>query len=125
MTWGDYKMVGLKAMAPVPGWDIFNLNPANDARKSLFCRKVVDMGTAQLREELHKYIDQADDRLLRLVKGMFQAEQNLKSESESKAELIKRAKLSEKAIDEGRTKSFNEFNADFEQWKIKKRANMK
>lgn len=32
------------------------------------------MGTVQLREELHKYIDQADDRMLRLVKGMFQAD---------------------------------------------------
>jgi len=32
------------------------------------------MGTAQFREELHKYIDQADDRILRLVRGMFLAD---------------------------------------------------
>lgn len=40
-------------------------------------------------------------------------------------EMHRRAELSEKAIAEGRTKSFDEFNADFEQWKIQKRASMK
>ncbi|MEM0941018.1 MAG: hypothetical protein AAF600_11325 [Bacteroidota bacterium] len=39
-------------------------------------------------------------------------------------EMNRRAELSEKAIAEGRTKSFNEFNADFEQWKIQKRSSM-
>ena len=81
------------------------------------------MGTAQLREELHKYIDQADDRTLRLVKGMFQADVN--SEDELSVEMNRRAEISEKAITEGRTKSFDEFNADFEQWKIQKRSNIK
>ena len=37
----------------------------------------------------------------------------------------RRAELSEKAITEGRTKKFDKFNEDYEQWKIQKRANMK
>lgn len=33
------------------------------------------MSTAQLKKELHEYIDNADERLLHLVYGMFQADQ--------------------------------------------------
>jgi len=32
------------------------------------------MGTVQLRQQLHEYIDKADDRLLALVYGMFKAD---------------------------------------------------
>jgi len=32
------------------------------------------MSTAQLKRELHEYIDVADDRLLLLIHGMFQAD---------------------------------------------------
>jgi putative addiction module component (TIGR02574 family) len=49
------------------------------------------METAQLREELHKYIDQADDRILRLVKGMFQADSDdYELSEEQQEELDKR-----------------------------------
>ena len=41
------------------------------------------------------------------------------------AEMNKRAEMSEKAIAEGRTKSFDQFNANYEQWKLQKRASMK
>ncbi|MEQ6119840.1 hypothetical protein [Reichenbachiella sp. MALMAid0571] len=40
-------------------------------------------------------------------------------------EMNKRADESEKAISEGRTKSFDQFNRSFEQWKANKRASMK
>lgn len=40
-------------------------------------------------------------------------------------EMNKRADASEKAIREGRTKNFNQFNEDFEQWKTLRRASMK
>ena len=40
-------------------------------------------------------------------------------------ELNKRAINSEKAIEEGRTKSFDQFNEEFEQWKVRKRATTK
>ena len=33
------------------------------------------MQTTTLREELHQYIDQADDRLLKLIYGMMKADQ--------------------------------------------------
>jgi len=41
-----------------------------------FVRNDFGMGIAQLREELHEYIDKADSRTLWLGKGMFQAEQS-------------------------------------------------
>ena len=34
------------------------------------------MQTTTLREELHHYIDQADDRLLKLIYGMMKADQS-------------------------------------------------
>ena len=34
------------------------------------------MQTTTLREELHYYIDQADDRLLKLIYGMMKADQS-------------------------------------------------
>lgn len=37
----------------------------------------------------------------------------------------KRVDAAENAIKEGRIKSFDHFNEDFEQWKIRKRASMK
>ncbi len=32
------------------------------------------MGTPQIREELHKFIDDADERMLRLIYGMMKAD---------------------------------------------------
>tara|TARA_R110000868_G_scaffold76162_1_gene219329 strand:+ start:382 stop:609 length:228 start_codon:yes stop_codon:yes gene_type:complete len=40
-------------------------------------------------------------------------------------EMNKRTDESEMAISEGRTKSFDQFNRGFEQWKANKRASMK
>ncbi|MEO0332299.1 MAG: hypothetical protein AAF223_11555 [Bacteroidota bacterium] len=82
------------------------------------------MGTVQLREELHKYIDQADDRILRLVKGMFQAEKeyHVSSEVKLKAEMIRRAEASEQDIAAGRTISASDFKQKLEDWKQKKRS---
>ena len=40
-------------------------------------------------------------------------------------EMNKRSEESEKAIVEGRTKSFEQFNQGFEQWKANKRASTK
>lgn len=84
------------------------------------------MGIAQLREELHEYIDKADGRTLWLVKGMFQAEQSYAASSEEvlKAEMIRRAKVSEQDIVEGRTMSSSEFKLKLEDWKQKKRSSI-
>ena len=85
------------------------------------------MEIAQLREELHAYIDKADSRTLWLVKGMFQAEQLYAASSEEtlKAEMIRRASASERDIIEGRTMSSSEFKLKLEDWKQKKRSSMK
>ena len=40
-------------------------------------------------------------------------------------EMNKRADASEEAIKAGRTKSFDQFNEGFEQWKIRKRSSIK
>ena len=43
------------------------------------------MGTAQIREELHEFIDQADERILSLVYGMMKADhENILTEEEQK-----------------------------------------
>lgn len=39
-------------------------------------------------------------------------------------EMNRRAEASEKAIESGKTKSFDMFNSDFESWKARKRGNM-
>ncbi|MEM6830734.1 MAG: hypothetical protein AAF551_09460 [Bacteroidota bacterium] len=78
------------------------------------------MGTAQLREELHKYIDQADDQVLRLVKRIFQTDD---SDNVLKVEMLRRAEASERDIAEGRTISAAEFKLRLEDWKMKKRSN--
>lgn len=71
------------------------------------------MGTLQLREELHKYIDQADDRILRLVKGMFQADIDdyTSSEPMSEATFFKRNEESQKAIKDNQLVSQSEARA--------------
>jgi hypothetical protein len=39
-----------------------------------FVKKILFMSTTQLREQLHEYINKADERLLNLIHGMFQAD---------------------------------------------------
>jgi hypothetical protein len=34
------------------------------------------MNTTQIREKIHNYVDQADDRLLTLINGMIEADQD-------------------------------------------------
>lgn len=69
------------------------------------------MGTLQLREELHKYIDQADDRILRLVKGMF--DDYTSSEPMSEATFFKRNEESQNAIKNNQLVSQSEARAHF------------
>ena len=84
------------------------------------------MNTTSVRKEIHDYVDKADKRFLSLVHGMIQAEkQNLTNPDDSNDEMVVRAQKSNEAIIEGRLKKFDEFNHDFEQWKIKKRESLK
>ena len=68
--------MGLKAMAPVPGWDIFNLNPSNNGRKSLFCRKVVDMDIQATKLELMQLLlNTQQEQILTRIKQVFEEEE--------------------------------------------------
>ena len=43
---------------------------------SLHARKDINMGTHQIRELLHEYINKADERLINLMYAMVQADMN-------------------------------------------------
>ena len=77
------------------------------------------MGTIQLREELHKYIDQADDRILRLVKGMFQADTDdytLPGASMSEETLKERVKAAKSRINSGQFTSQEDLESEMKEW---------
>ena len=48
----------------------------NQAKKSLslFSQTICSMGAAQIREELHQFINRADERVLNLMYGMMKAD---------------------------------------------------
>ena len=77
------------------------------------------MGTAQLREELHKYIDQADDRILRLVKEMFQADTDdytLPGEPMTEETLKQRVGAAKSRISSGQFTSQEDLEKEMEEW---------
>ncbi|MEO9872336.1 hypothetical protein [Ekhidna sp.] len=77
------------------------------------------MGTAKLREELHKYIDQADDRILRLVRGMFQADLDdytLPGEPMSEPTLRQRVKAAKSRINSGQFTSQEDLEQEMKEW---------
>ena len=77
------------------------------------------MGTAQLREELHSYIDKADERILRLVKGMFQADfedYTLPGEPMSEETLRQRARAAKSRIESGQFTSQEDLEREMEEW---------
>jgi hypothetical protein len=78
------------------------------------------MGTADIKREIHNYIDKADDRFLRLVYSMVENEQieagtNLFSSSTE--EMVKRAKASMSSVSEGRTRDIKAFKKEVDKWK--------
>lgn len=77
------------------------------------------MGTTQLREELHQYIDQADDRILRLVRGMFQADiddYTLPGEPMSEDTLTQRVRAAKSRISSGQFTSQEDLEREMEEW---------
>jgi len=81
------------------------------------------MKTSAVRQEIHEYVDHADERFLALAHGMVQAEKKNRSQSKNSHELemISRTEQSEKEINEGQTIGAKQFNSDFQQWKEEKR----
>ena len=41
-----------------------------------FVEKRLEMNTTQIRQKIHDYVDQADDRLLTLINGMIEADKD-------------------------------------------------
>ena len=74
------------------------------------------------KQTLHELIDQIEDPELITLYGQLLARELRKSDP-TVQEMNRRAALSEEDIAAGRTKNFEEFNADFEAWKARKRAN--
>ncbi len=76
------------------------------------------MNARQIKEEITDFINQADERFLRLVYSMIESE---KTENDffntSNEEMIKRAQKSLQSIKDGKTRSIHEFNKDIKSWK--------
>jgi hypothetical protein len=78
------------------------------------------MGTAEIRKEIHNYIDYADDRFLRLVYSMVENEQIEAGStlfSSNKDDMIERAKASMLSVEEGKTRKISAFKNDVNTWK--------
>lgn len=78
------------------------------------------MQTADIRKEIHNYIDQADDRFLRLVYSMVENEQIEAGSnifSKSTEEMVKRSKASMLSVTEGRTRNIKAFKKEVDTWK--------
>jgi len=83
------------------------------------------MGNTQLKQEIHKYVDGADEQLLRLIYVMMKEyEKNSESIGNdpvegviTKDKLVERAEASNKAIVEGRIKSIKEVKNEVKNWR--------
>ncbi|UII19596.1 hypothetical protein [Fulvivirga ligni] len=77
------------------------------------------MNTVQLRKELHEYIDQADERTLRLVRGVFQTDREdftLPGEPMSEETLKQRIKDAKARISSGQFTSHEDLENEMEEW---------
>jgi hypothetical protein len=76
------------------------------------------MNTTQVKQKIHAFIDNADDRFLRLVYSMIESEESEKDFfSTTDEEMITRAKKSMKSVDEGRIRDIHSFKKDVDNWK--------
>jgi len=75
---------------------------------------------------MEKVIDkELISQLLRLEKGQQDKVLSYIKDMLANEEMNNRAEASEQAIAEGKVKSFDQFNTNFENWKIQKRASIK
>ncbi len=76
------------------------------------------MNARQLKDEIHDFINHADERFLRLVYSMVESERTEKGFfTTSNEEMIDRAKKSLQSIKNGKTRNMHEFKNDIESWK--------
>jgi phage anti-repressor protein len=81
------------------------------------------MGTSELRQALHLFIDQADERFLRMINSLAKEYSNdedasvsLAGNDISKSELYQALKKAEKEIENGDYISIEEFSKESEKW---------
>ncbi len=77
------------------------------------------MEQSQLREELHKYIDKADERILRIVKELFQTDiedYTLSGEPMSEDTLKLRVRAARERIESGQFISQEDLESEIKEW---------
>lgn len=76
------------------------------------------MNTQQIKEEIHSFINYADERFLRLVHSMVESERNETAFFNTNSnEMIERAEASLKSVETGDSRSIHDFKKDVESWK--------
>ena len=76
------------------------------------------MKANQIKQEIHDYINYADERFLRLIYSMVESEKTEKSFFDTTNEsMTERAKKSLKSVENGHTRSIHEFKKDIKSWK--------
>ena len=76
------------------------------------------MNARQIREEIHSFINYADERFLRLVHSMVESEKTENDFFETtNNDMTVRAQKSLESIENGKTRNIHEFNKDIESWK--------
>ena len=79
------------------------------------------MDATRIREEIHEYLQNADDRFLTLIHGMVKADQAIlgykpDGTSITKEEMIARAERSERDISEGGVKTASQIWEEMKSW---------
>ena len=76
------------------------------------------MNKTQVKQKIHDFIDNADDRFLRLVYSMIESEESEKNFfSTTDEEMITRAEKSMKSVDAGKAKDIYSFKKEVDTWK--------
>ena len=78
------------------------------------------MDIEDIKKEIHKYVDIADEHFLRLVHRLVENEQIKEAAnafSSTTDEVVKKAKETLSTVKEGLSKNLQEFEEKFESWK--------
>ncbi len=76
------------------------------------------MEVRQIKEEIHSFINHADERFLRLVYSMVESERSENGFFNTTDDaMMERAKKSLKSVEEGNTRNIHEFKKDIASWK--------
>ena len=76
------------------------------------------MKVSHIKQEIHDFINNADERFLRLIYSMVESEK-IENDffSTTTGEMTERPKKSLKSVDEGNTRNIHAFKKDIESWK--------